>query len=153
MAAETLWDRVDEPVLRWVASLPPSRTQDQTFEFPTTEPQPFAPIDGLDTWEVADSLHRLHSHGLIGGGEHLTSGLVDWSQLRVTATGCIVLGEWPDVDRAATAVSVHGILRRLGEAAGPEDRGPLLRTAGYAGGLADGVIQDLARSAGREAVE
>ena len=153
MAAATLWERVDEPVLRWVASLPPSRTQDP-FTFPTSEPVPFQPIDGLDTREVTESLHRLWAHGLIDGDEGPPVGEVDWSELRLTATGLVVLGEWPDIDRSATAASVHAILARLAEAADdPEVRGFLLRAAGYAGGLADGVVQDLARAVGRGAVE
>jgi hypothetical protein len=49
------------------------------------EPEPFAPIPGLDSRDVHESLARLASHGLIDGGEHPTNVSTSWSKLRVTA--------------------------------------------------------------------
>lgn len=62
-----------------------------------------------------------------------------------------------DIDTVATAASVHGILRRLSDEAGPKERDALRRAAGLAGRTADEVVRgtaiELARSAAREALE
>jgi hypothetical protein len=77
-----------------------------------------------------------------------------WSRLRVTAAGLIVLGEWPDLDRVATASSLHELLRALSEDA-PEERSALRRTAGSVARTADEVLRgtaaDIAGAAGEEA--
>jgi hypothetical protein len=52
----TVWQGVDERVLLWVASLPPSLTSDEILDFPNHPPQPFEPIGGLDTQEVGEAL-------------------------------------------------------------------------------------------------
>src|SRR6266540_5509492 len=54
----------------------------------------------------------------------------DWSKLRVRASGWIVLGEWPDLERVATAASLHRLLRALADDAPEEERGALVRAAG-----------------------
>jgi hypothetical protein len=150
----TLWEHVDEPVLRWVASLPPSLEM-ELHEFQLREPQPFAPIDGLDTRNVRESLHRLRSHGLIAGDESLTTHDESWHKLRVTAFGWVVLGEWPDLDRVATAASIHRLLRALADEAPEQERNPLVRAAGVVSRTADEVVRgtaaDIARTIGREA--
>lgn len=125
----TLWERVDEPVLRWAASLPPSLEMElHTLEL--REPQQFAPIPGLDSRDVHESLGRLVSHRLVDGFDSPTMQSTSWSKLRVTAFGWIVLGEWPDLDLVATAASLHRLLRALAEQAPEGERGPLLRAAG-----------------------
>ena len=157
MPAETLWDRVDERVLRWVFGLPATLQQGEIFTFETREPAPFEAIEGLDTREVARALRRLHSHGLIAAGNSASGAGDEWWELRLTPAGLIVLGEWPDLDRIATAASVHGILHRLSDEASPEDRDALRRAAGLVSRTADAVVRgtaaDVASSAAREALE
>jgi hypothetical protein len=154
VANGTLWDQVDEPVLRWVASLPPSLEM-ELHEFQLRESEPFAPIEGLDTRDVRESLHRLRSHGLIAGDESLSTHDETWHKLRVTAFGLVVLGEWPDLDRVATAASIHRLLRALADEAPEQERTALVRAAGVVSRTADEVVRgtaaDIARTIGREA--
>ena len=141
--AETLWERVDERVLRWVASLPPSLNV-EIFDLEIRDPEPFDPIEGLDTREVDASLDRLVNHGLIDGRAAKAMQTTMWSSLRITARGLVVLGEWPDLERVATAASLHRILRALAEDAPEGDRRALQRAAGVASRTASDVIRNTA---------
>lgn len=153
---ETLWDRVDEPVLRWVASLPPSLSM-ESHDLEVRTPEPFDPLPGLSTGEVHESLKRLVSHGLVDGRDAAFMESSTWSKLRVTASGWIVLGEWPDLDRVATAASIHRLLHDLAEEAPEAERGALRRAAGVVSRTADEVVRgtaaDIARTIAREAAE
>jgi hypothetical protein len=154
--AENLWQRVDEPVLRWVATLSPSLEM-ELHEFELREPEPWAPIPGLDSREVHESLQRLASHGLVAGSEHPAMQSTDWGKLRVTAAGWIVLGEWPDLDRVASAASVHALLKALADNAPNEERPALIRAAGAVSRTTDEVLRstivDIAKTIGREATD
>jgi hypothetical protein len=129
----------------------------ETHEFALNAPEPFAPLSGLSSREVFESLGRLKSHGLVDGeaGPPLPSSY--WMKLRVTAQGWVVLGEWPDLDRVATAASLQGLLRALADDAPGEDRDALTRAAGAVGRTADEVVRataaDIARTLGREVTE
>lgn len=74
----------------------------------------------------------------------------------MTAFGWIVLGEWPDLDRIATAASIHRLLRALSDEAPEQERDALRRAAGVVARTADEVVRgttaDVARTLGREAV-
>lgn len=152
----TLWERVDERVLRWVATLPPSLEQ-EILELPLREPEPFAAVPDLDTNQVNESLRRLVSHKLIEAHESGTFTSALWYRLRVTAQGWIVLDEWPDLDRVATAAALNGILRALAHEAPDAEREPLMRSAGVLSRTADDVIRgtatEVAAAIGREAVD
>ena len=155
MAAGTLWDRVDEPVLRWVGSLGSAMGSGvPQFNLELREPEPFEAVPGLTSRDVQESLLRLRSHGLIDGLESAAFGNSTWSRLRVTASGLIVMGEWPDLDRVATAASLHRLLRALSEDAPEDDRKALRRAAGVVARTADNVLRgtaaDVAGSVGEE---
>jgi hypothetical protein len=156
VAEPTLWDRVDERVLRWVATLPPSLAM-EIHLFEVARPEPFEPIPGLTSRDVHASLRRLVSAGLVDGSEGPPLQSVDWSKLRVTASGWIVLGEWPDLDRVATATSLHRLLRALAEDAPEEERSALVRAAGVVSRTADEIVRgaaaDIAGTIVREAVD
>lgn len=151
---QTLWERVDEPVLRWVASLG-SPFEVDVVKLPSRDPQPFEPVAGIDTLEAHDSLMRLCSHGLIDGDQSGTVGYRTWVKLRITARGLIVLGEWPDLDRVVTAAGLHGLLTAISEDAPEGVRSSLRRAAGVVGRTADDVVRGtavgVARTLGREA--
>jgi hypothetical protein len=153
---ETLWERVDEPVLRWVATLP-SSLEMEIHELKLADPPPFEAVEGVTSRDVHESLQRLASHGLISGSESPAMQSTDWSKLRVTAHGWIVLGEWPDLDRVASAASVHTLLRALAEEAPEEKRQALVRAAGTVSRTTDevvrGTLTDVARTIGREAAD
>jgi hypothetical protein len=150
----TLWDRVDELVLRWVASLPPSLAFEM-WGLEERDPEPFEPIEGLRSDEVHQALERLASYGLIDGRASRSMRDTTWSQLRVTAPGWMVLGEWPDLDRVATAAGLHRLLTALADEAPEEDRTAVRRAAGVIGRTADEVVRgtaaDLAKALGKEA--
>lgn len=75
----------------------------------------------------------------------------------MTADGLILLGEWPDIDRIASAAGLHRLLTVLSTTAPEEERGPLRRVAGLLGRTADdvlrGALNDVAGPAGREAID
>jgi hypothetical protein len=148
----TLWERVDEPVLRWVASLPGLTAE--IYDIQIRDPEPFEHVPGLDSREVDDSLRRLRSYGLIDGRAADAMQTSMWSSLRVTAHGLIYLGEWPDLDRVATAVSLHRLLRALAEEAGEDASPALLRAAGVVSRTSDDVLRsttsELAHDLGKE---
>jgi hypothetical protein len=127
----------------------------RVFEIAT--PEPFEPIPGLTSRNVHESLQRLVSHGLVAGSEGPPMQSVDWSKLRVTAFGWIVLGEWPDLDRVATAASVERLLRALADEAPEIERSALRRAAGVLSRTADEVVRgtatDVAGTIGREAAD
>ena len=89
----TRWYQVDERVLQWVATLPPSFAM-ESHTLQLSNPEPFAPLDGLTSRDVHEGLVRLISHGLVAGDEAPAMGNSSWAKLRVTAAGWIVLGVW-----------------------------------------------------------
>ena len=153
-ANQTLWERVDERVLRWVFGLP-STLEHIMYTLHEREPVPDDEVPGLDSREINESLHRLESHGLIDGTPHPTSHDTSWTQLRITAPGLRVLGEWPDLDLVASAATFHHVLRRLAEDAPDEEKSALVRAAGTISRTAEAVVQDtvtsIAGSLGKEA--
>lgn len=149
----TLWETVDEPVLRWVASLPPSLGM-EIYEFAVDDPETFEAIPGVDSRQVNESLHRLLSYELIDGGPEPPTARVDWTRLRITAKGLIALGEWPDLDRIATVATVHRLLRSLADEAPESERSVLRKAAGAVTRAGDealrGTATDIARGLGRD---
>jgi hypothetical protein len=124
------------------------------FNLELRQPEPFKAVPGLTSREVQESLLRLRSHGLIDGMESPAMGNSTWSRLRVTAAGLIVMGEWPDLDRVATAASLHRLLRALSKDAPEGDQAALKRAAGVVARTADEVLRgtaaDVAGSVGEE---
>jgi hypothetical protein len=112
-------------------------------------------VAGLSNLDVQQSLTRLRSHGLIDGNEFAAMQNSTWSSLRVTAAGLIVLGEWPDLDRVASAASLHRLLRALSDDAPETERTALRQAAGVVARYGDEVLRgtaaDVAGAAGAEA--
>lgn len=101
------WDELEQPVLMWLLTSD-EETLDLDFSAPTS---PLA-ADLTDT-EVDEALSRLEHHGLIAGTRAEGSGAVWWSQLRLTADGLRVLGEWPPAEGATINEALVLILREL----------------------------------------
>jgi hypothetical protein len=59
----------------------------------------------------------------------------------LTADGLVAIGEWPDLDRIASAVGIHDVLDALADAAPEEDRSFLRRAAGLVGRLGDEIVR------------
>lgn len=135
---DTVWERVDERVLTWVATLPPAFMSDEIVDFPTRPPEPFEPIAGLNTQEVGEALLRLYDAGFVGGKCDYDS----WYELRLAPKGLIYLGEWPDLELAASALTLHHLLRAVAEQAPAEEQDAIVRAAGVIGRTMDGVLRD-----------
>lgn len=140
----------------WVASLGSVMDSNATrLDLELREPVPFEGVPGLTSLDVHQSILRLRSHRLIDGTESAAFQNSTWIRLRVTAPGLIVLGEWPDLDRVATAASLHRLLRALSEDAPEGDQTALKRAAGVISRTTDevlrGTVADVARSVGEEA--
>jgi hypothetical protein len=153
IGSQTLWDRADEPILRWVAALSSALDPTAPLVLELGEPEPFPDVPSLTSQDVQESLRRLKSHGLIDGHEAAAMGSSTWSSLRVTAPGLVVLGEWPDLDRVATAASLHQLLRALSDAAPDADRTALRRAAGVVARYADDVLRGTAADVAGAAAE
>jgi hypothetical protein len=119
------------------------------------DPTPFEAIPDLNSREVDESLRRLLSYGLIDGRASDAMQSTAWSSLRLTAQGLIALGEWPDLDRVASAATLHRILHAVADQAEDEDaRSALIRTAGVVSRTSDDVLRstasELAHDLGKE---
>jgi hypothetical protein len=146
--APTLWDRVDDRVLRWVTSLPPS-LEGRIYELELRQPEPFTGIEGLVSRAVDESLIRLVGYGLVEGGRNDFGVSVTWSGLRVTAQGFMVLGEWPDLEQVLTAASLRLWLENLARDAPDAEQSALRRAAEAAGRFGDDVVRAIASDVGR----
>jgi hypothetical protein len=134
----TLWDRVDERVLAWVAALPPAFSSSEIHDFSPRPPEPFEPLPDLDTREVGESLRRLHEAGFISGESKHDS----WWDLRLAPRGLVCLGEWPDIDLVASSITLHRVLLAVAEDAPEAERDVVTRAAGVLGRTVDGVVRD-----------
>jgi hypothetical protein len=148
------WDEIDEPVLRWLLAqeADPGWTgmlRDLALR-PKLEPQ--SAFDGdLDSLQVDKALTRLRDHGLIAAEREETTHYAIWSQLRVKADGLIILGEWPDLDRVASAQGVVTLLTELAaETSNPEDQKSLRKAAGAVGRFSEGIVNSALESVGGE---
>lgn len=145
----TTWQRVDEPVLRWVASLPPSLTTGEILDL--SHRAETSPVEGLEPLEVDRSLRRLLDGGFISGnGDAMNL----WWRLRLAPRGLVYLGEWPDIELVASAATLHRVLRTLAEDAPEDERDAVNRAAGVVARTVDGVLRDtlaeVAHGAGEE---
>jgi hypothetical protein len=148
------WDEVDELVLRWLLDQDANpdwggRT-DNLMLRPTPEPQD-AFAGELDARQVDEAFTRLRGHDLIAGERGETTHFAYWSQLRIRARGLILLGEWPDLDRVASAHGLTVLLTELANEAQDPDEGKALRqTAGAVGRLGDDIVNSTIESLGSE---
>jgi hypothetical protein len=150
----SVWDEVDDLVLRWLLAQDGNpdwhgRTDNLVLR-PSPEPQPA--FEGeLDARQVDEALNRLEGHGLIDGVRGATTHYAYWSQLRLRAGGLVLLGEWPDLNRVASAQGLTVLLAALAdEAEDPENRQALRRTAGAVSRLGEGVVNSAFESVGAD---
>lgn len=109
---------------------PPTLEETEILDFALTEPDPFSPLDGIDTQQVSEALYRLPSADLITADYENYGRSASWWHLRVAPLGLKVLGEWPDVERIASAVGIRELFLHLAYAARPHNQPPLRRAAG-----------------------
>jgi hypothetical protein len=146
--ATTVWKRVDEPVLRYVAAL------DYHLQWRFDRREPTEEIPSLTGEQLDSALRRLEEHGLIAaGGRSETFGFFTWWRLRPTSDGWRVLGECPPAAEADIGTALVYILRGLAESSGDETQAkPLRRAAGAVGRFAGGVVFDVAKGELKRAV-
>ena len=141
MTAETVWERVDLPVLRFVADL------DYSLRWRFDRGEATEELPELKGEELDAALRRLEEHGLIAaGGRSETIGYFSWWRLRPAPDGWRALGEWPPSSEADMGAALVHILRALAEDAGDEQAKPLRRAAGSVGKLAGNVVFDVAKA-------
>lgn len=155
----TTWDRVDEPVLRWIRDDWPLKLGERhQYTFETRPPEPIPELDDLPSDELHESLRRLYEAELIDGlVAEAMSGRTTWTNLRLTSLGLVAIGEWPDLDLIASAVGIHDVLDALADAAPEEERSFLRRAAGTVGRLGDEIVRStlsgIAGDLAKDAVE
>lgn len=150
----TTWSEIDEPVLCWLLERDVDPEWKGSIQL-TLRPQPEAVVElgGLDTAQIDAALLRLQDHMLIAGHRSEAIGYSRWSRLRLRAEGLILLGEWPDLDRIASATGLQALLAALAEQA--EDagqQGDLRRTVGAIGRLGEAIVEDTMASVAADAI-
>jgi len=149
-----VWQR-DERVLRWVFAESQRAHGGFDFGYETNPPQPVPALDGMLSTDLQTSLWRLLQHGLILGdppadpdcrqcvelSQKAMSGTPSWSGLRPTASGLIVLGEFPDVDRVMSAEGIRAILDALAIWASEEATPRLRQAARLVGRFGDDALR------------
>jgi hypothetical protein len=154
MSTATVWERVDEPVLRWVLANPPRLGQGGRWQFQRRDDSvPSELVEGLSDRAVHEALERLASHGLIDGNCQKTQAFAFWSRLRVSALGLVVLGEWPDLDRLSSAANIRQLLLHLASAAPPAEESALKRSAGLVVRMGGEAVRDTLGTLSAEATE
>jgi DNA-binding PadR family transcriptional regulator len=106
--------------------------------------------------QLDEALRRLKQHGLIAGERGETIGFAFWMQLRVTADGLRVLGEWPPAEGGAINDALALVLRHLAPEL-PEDDATAARRAGSAlakmsAATVLDVVKDQAQRLGEDAL-
>lgn len=151
----SVWTDVDEPVLRWLAEQPPSFIPDVWQWQLELRPEPTPnEVGNLDSVQVDEALTRLYDHGLVDGRRTETISYARWSRLRLTGHGLLILGEWPDLDRLASAAGLRLLLTRLAEEAPDADeRGNLRQLVGFLSQLGEDVVTETLTEVGGGAGE
>ena len=125
------WEDLELPALRWIHMTPPEDTGGISTGDLHRSDNPAEVLPELAESQLDDALRRLEQHGLIVGKRGETSDLAFWMQVRVTADGLRVLGEWPPAEGAAVNDALTAVLRRLA-AELPEEDATAARRAGSA---------------------
>ena len=140
MTAETVWERVDLPVLRFVVDL------DYSLRWRFDRAEPTEELPELKGEELDAALRRLEEHGLIAaGGRARRPATSAGGACGRHPTGGGRSGSGRRPPRPTWAALVH-ILRALAEDAGDEQAKPLRRAAGSVGKLAGNVVFDVAKA-------
>jgi hypothetical protein len=139
-SSESMWDRIDLPVLRYVQTFPYHmewrfNRNGKTEELPEFEGE-----------SVDESRRRLRGHGLVWWHDRQEAiGLFAYARLRLTPRGLRVLGEWPPSDEAQLGTALVRVLQALADDAEEPEAKPLRRAAGAVGRLGSDVVFDVAK--------
>lgn len=150
------WEDLDLPALRWVHAAPPEEAGGVSTGDLHSGDSPAEVLPELMESQLDEALRRLKQHGLIAGERGETIGFAFWMQLRVTADGLRVLGEWPPAEGAAINDALALVLRHLAPEL-PEDDATAARRAGSAlakmsAATVLDVVKDQAQRLGEDAL-
>lgn len=146
--AQTVWERVDLPVLKFVAEL------DYGLRWQFSRGEPTEEIPALKGEELDAALSRLEGYGLIAAGSRSEKSAISSGRDFVrpqTAGGCSASGR-PPARRTFLRVLVE-VLKGLAGSAPEAEAKALQRAAGSIGRLASGVVFDTAKGLAGEAGE
>ncbi|MCA1708734.1 MAG: hypothetical protein LC808_37825 [Actinobacteria bacterium] len=133
------WEELELPVLRWVQEAGDGGTGQLAHGSPT----PFEGVPAVSEAGVEEALTRLEEFGLIVGRRVESSDYSEWSQLRPTANGLRVLGEWPPADGATLQEALVNVLLSLAEDLPEAEATPVRRTAGGLARFGGHVLSDI----------
>jgi hypothetical protein len=134
------WERAALPTLRWVRDKP----WGYNWRFDRDEPAEF--VRGLSGTELDAALRRLENAGLIVGRRSETIGYFQWWQLRPTADGLRVLGDWPPDPRSTLDQVLVRLLQTLGDEAETEEEAKWYRrAAGSVARFGSNVVADVVK--------
>jgi hypothetical protein len=138
--SESIWERIDLPVLRYVQEFP------YNMEWRFDRSGPTEELPELEGEEVDESLRRLRDHGLVWWHDRTeTSGFFSYVRLRLTPDGLRVLGEWPPSEEAQLGAALVQVLLALADDAQEPEAKPVRRAAGAVGRFANDVLFDVAK--------
>jgi hypothetical protein len=151
------WEDLELPALRWVHAAPAEDAGGVSTGDLRRGDSPAAVLPELTESQLDEALRRLEQHGLIAGERGETFGFAFWMQLRVTADGLRVLGEWPPAEGAAINDALAFVLRRLAPEF-PEEDATATRRAGSAlakmsAATVVDVLKDQAHRLGEDALK
>lgn len=146
------WDELELPVLRWVQEAGDGGTGELAHGSPT----PFEGVPAVSQARVEEALTRLKKFGLIVGRRVETSDYSEWFQLRPTANGLRVLGEWPPADGATLQEALVKVLLGLADDLPEVEATAVRRSAGglarFGGNVLSDITQRELRRVGEDAV-
>jgi hypothetical protein len=138
------WEQMEAPILRWVLE----HGNEGTGQLWHESEEPFGSIPELTQAQVADAIKRLQQYGLVASEKPTaTNAYESWHQLRPTADGLRVLGDWPPAQGAAVNVALARILRALADSdeVSEEERTAMRRAAGTLSQMTGDVVMDVAQ--------
>lgn len=137
------WEDWELPALRWVHATPPEDTGGISTGNLHRSDNPAEALPELTESRLDEALRRLEQHGLLVGQRGETSDLAFWMQLRVTADGLRVLGEWPPAEGAGVNDALAAILRRLAPELPEEDATAARRAGSTVAKMSSGAVLDV----------
>ena len=133
------WEELELPVLHWVYEHAWAETGELRH---LEQDHPSSVLPQFTDAQFDEALRRLSEYGLITG--HRAEALVVWwNDLRVTAAGLRVLGEWPPVEAAIINVALARVLRALAGDLSDEDATAAKRAGSALSKMSGEVVLDV----------
>lgn len=145
MSGQHTWETLELPVLEWVHA----SEWAQTGELEHLSEKRSTLLPQFTDRELDDALRRLRDHGLIDG-QRAEALVVWWTNVRPTADGLRVLGEWPPVEAATVNVTLARVLRALAGGLDDEDATAARRAGSALSKMSGDVVLDAIKELGKD---